>query len=184
MLETITMQETPNPNAMKFLMAEEVIADEGKISYQSIEECSHIPLAKTLLELDDVTQVHFFENAITVTKVDAREWESVINDVKKIIEEKGPEHDPHFKLSTEPVRPKNDNEDINKIDGILDKTIRPGLQMDGGDLEIISYEGDVLTVNYQGACGGCPSSASGTLLAIEQILKDEFNPDIKVSIAE
>ncbi|MGZ3691140.1 MAG: NifU family protein [Pseudobdellovibrio sp.] len=33
---------------------------------------------------------------------------------------------------------------------------------------------------YQGACGTCPSSTSGTLMAIEGILKDEFNPSVEV----
>ena len=38
-------------------------------------------------------------------------------------------------------------------------------------------------VKYQGACGTCPSSATGTLEAIKSILRDDFNPDIEVYVA-
>ena len=66
----------------------------------------------------------------------------------------------------------------------MDRTIRPALQMDGGDLQIIALDGNTLTVNYQGACGSCPSSSMGTLKAIEGILRDEFNPDLVVELAQ
>ena len=65
---------------------------------------------------------------------------------------------------------------------ILDNTIRPGLQMDGGDIQIIGFDGLNLTVNYQGACGSCPSASMGTLKAIESILRDQYNPEITVQI--
>ena len=52
--------------------------------------------------------------------------------------------------------------------------------MDGGDIHIVSYDGMNLIVNYQGACGSCPSSTMGTLKAIESILRDQYNPDITV----
>ena len=67
-----------------------------------------------------------------------------------------------------------------KIEEILDRTIRPGLQGDGGDIEILKYEDKKVYVTYQGACGTCPSSTTGTLMAIESILKDEFDPAIEV----
>ncbi len=74
----------------------------------------------------------------------------------------------------------SDDPEIAKINAILDNTIRPGLQMDGGDIQIVSFDGMNLTVNYQGACGSCPSSTMGTLKAIESILRDQYNPEITV----
>jgi Fe-S cluster biogenesis protein NfuA len=41
-------------------------------------------------------------------------------------------------------------------------------------------DGNILTIRYQGACGGCPSSMMGTLQAIESILRTEFNPYLEV----
>jgi len=54
------------------------------------------------------------------------------------------------------------------------------LQGDGGDIEVVNLEGKKLYVHYEGACGTCPSSTSGTLMAIEGILRDEFVPDLEV----
>ena len=51
--------------------------------------------------------------------------------------------------------------EVQKIETILDETIRPGLQGDGGDLAVIKYEDNKLYVHYEGACGTCPSSTSG-----------------------
>jgi Fe-S cluster biogenesis protein NfuA len=37
-----------------------------------------------------------------------------------------------------------------------------------------------LKIRYQGACGSCPSSLSGTLMAIENMIQDEIDPQITV----
>ena len=64
---------------------------------------------------------------------------------------------------------------------MLDRTIRPGLQADGGDVEVVSYKDDTISILYQGACGGCPSAMMGTLDAIQGILQQELGkPDLKV----
>jgi Fe-S cluster biogenesis protein NfuA len=44
---------------------------------------------------------------------------------------------------------------------------------------VIGLEGDRLTVHYQGACGSCPSSISGTLAGIESLVR-QIEPDIEV----
>ena len=75
------------------------------------------------------------------------------------------------------------NDELKKIDAILDKDIRPYLKSHGGDIRLIGLEGNVLSVNYQGACGGCPHAMTGTLMAIEDVLKKEYSPDISVKPA-
>ena len=50
-------------------------------------------------------------------------------------------------------------------------------------LDVIDYRDDTVLVNYVGACGTCPSSAAGTLSAIESTLRSEINPDIRVVAA-
>ena len=70
---------------------------------------------------------------------------------------------------------------IEEIDQILDETIRPGLAMDGGGVDIIDLSDELeLTVHYQGACGSCPSASTGTLMAIQNILQEQFDPRITV----
>jgi NFU1 iron-sulfur cluster scaffold homolog, mitochondrial len=47
-------------------------------------------------------------------------------------------------------------------------------------LEVMAYVDNTLSVRYQGACGSCPSSLSGTLYGIQSILREEFHPDLTV----
>jgi len=68
---------------------------------------------------------------------------------------------------------------LDAINTLLDAQIRPHLQSDGGDLHVVGLDGNQLSVHYQGACGTCPSSISGTLRAIENLVQS-IEPDIEV----
>jgi Fe-S cluster biogenesis protein NfuA len=70
--------------------------------------------------------------------------------------------------------------DIQKIEEILDNTVRQFLQGDGGDIQVLKLEGHTLEVRYEGACGTCPSSTSATLDAIQGILQEQFDPEIQI----
>jgi Fe-S cluster biogenesis protein NfuA len=65
------------------------------------------------------------------------------------------------------------------ISDLLDERVRPFLQGDGGDLHIVGLEGNELRVHYQGACGSCPSSLSGTLAGIESLVH-QVDPTLEV----
>ncbi len=178
------IQSTPNPNALKFVLNIPV-KTEGKVTYKSEAECTHNPLAAAIFTVPCIVEVYFYDNYITVTQDGNVDWEDIEDQIKKIILEHAETHDPNFFVeeSKKPVTPASTDPEIAKIDDILNNTIRPGLQMDGGDIQIIGYDGATLTVNYQGACGSCPSSSMGTLKAIENILRDQYNPEITVEIA-
>jgi Fe-S cluster biogenesis protein NfuA len=83
------------------------------------------------------------------------------------------------------VAPINENESelIKKINDILDQRVRPYLAGDGGGLQVLGVEGYTVKIRYQGACGSCPSSISGTLMAIEGLLKRDINPYLEVEAA-
>ena len=52
--------------------------------------------------------------------------------------------------------------------------IRPALQQDGGDIELIDVKGDgVVQVKLTGACGGCPMSQMTLKTGVERVLKEE-----------
>lgn len=176
----IMVQPTPNPNAFKFIINREV-KSKGKTTYNKREECKNNPLADALFGIEHVTQLHFFENVITVTFSDQVNLLKAEGEVQNIIKDKIIGHDPNFieefeaQVSREHLSP-----DLQQIEDILDRTIRPGLQGDGGDIAVLSLIDNELAIRYQGACGTCPSSTAGTLMAIEGILKSEFDPDIRV----
>lgn len=175
----LMVQSTPNPNALKFILNRPV-KTEGKATYHNAEECHTNPLARHLFTIPNVSEVYFFENVITVTQDGNGDWDTLEEKIRAAILEKIGGHDPNFALEEEKKKSEPATPEIAKIEEILDRTVRPALQGDGGDLQILSLDGNILKVNYQGACGSCPSSTAGTLKAIEGILKDEFNPNIVV----
>ena len=179
----ITIQPTPNPNALKFILDKDV-KSEGKVSFKTPQDCKDIPLAAALFDLRGVDQIHFFQNVITISKFSFEDWDNLEPAVQTCIENFIEDHEADFKSNDpETDRRSNLSPELQKIEEILDKRIRPGLQGDGGDLAVRDFKDNVLIVKYQGACGTCPSSTTGTLEAIRSILRDEVNPDIEVYLA-
>jgi len=69
-----------------------------------------------------------------------------------------------------------------KVNEILDK-IRPSIQADGGDVELIDIKEDnVVVVRLKGACGTCPMATLTLKAGIERILKENI-PEVKEVIA-
>ncbi|RPI99624.1 MAG: NifU family protein [Candidatus Aminicenantes bacterium] len=65
-----------------------------------------------------------------------------------------------------------------KVEQALAK-VRPALQADGGDVELVEVgEDGVVKVRLKGACGGCPMSQMTLKMGIERILKKEV-PEVK-----
>jgi Fe-S cluster biogenesis protein NfuA len=58
--------------------------------------------------------------------------------------------------------------------------IRPQLQMDGGDVELISVENGVVKVRLKGACGGCPMATLTLKQGIERVIKEDVPEVIRV----
>ncbi len=68
-----------------------------------------------------------------------------------------------------------------KVEAALAK-IRPALQADGGDVELVGVEDGVVRVSLTGACAGCPMSTMTLKQGIERILKEEI-PEVKEVVA-
>jgi len=73
---------------------------------------------------------------------------------------------------------------IKAVDAVVDSHIRQMLIMDGGDMEILDIKENGanfdIYIRYLGACSGCASSSTGTLFAIENILKEKLDDNIRV----
>ncbi len=73
---------------------------------------------------------------------------------------------------------------LKAVDKVIDDNIRQMLIMDGGDMEILDIKENGahidIYIRYLGACNGCASSATGTLFAIESILQEKLDENIRV----
>ena len=70
-----------------------------------------------------------------------------------------------------------------RVEVVLD-TVRPALQADGGDVELVDVSDDGLVkVKLTGACGGCPMSQMTLKMGIESVLKREI-PEVTEVVSE
>lgn len=71
---------------------------------------------------------------------------------------------------------------LEEIELLLNSDIRPGLNMDGGDLQVLDLEdGRKLSVRYEGACGSCGSSVGATLAFIEDAMRRQLFGGMQVT---
>ena len=68
-----------------------------------------------------------------------------------------------------------------KVEAVLAQ-IRPALQADGGDVELVDVNEGVVRLKLTGACSGCPMAAMTLQHGIERVLKEQI-PEVKQVIA-
>jgi Fe-S cluster biogenesis protein NfuA len=69
---------------------------------------------------------------------------------------------------------------LKKITGVIEQHVRPSLNMDGGDIEIVSLIGNTLTVRLTGACNGCPRAAETLKYGVQKTLNQLVAENIVV----
>ncbi len=86
------------------------------------------------------------------------------------------------KKAQEPQPPKKltNIQKITLIQKVIDEELRPTLQADGGDLDLIDVDGNLVTVSLRGACTNCPSSQITLKQGVEARLKEMVDPGIEV----
>lgn len=177
----VTSYPTPNPHALKFIL-NVTLKNEGKSTYKDAIQCGENKLARSLFTIKGVKSLHFFQNTVTVTKDEQSDWEILSPYLEQSLLMLSPNHDPNYNdIDEEAERRKNLTPELQNIEKILDETIRPSLQFDGGDITCVELKDNILFVRYQGACGSCPSSTTGTLEAIKNILQQKLeNQELEV----
>ncbi|MFT4703909.1 MAG: Fe-S cluster biogenesis protein NfuA [Bradymonadia bacterium] len=179
----IHVQETPNPAAVKFI-SQYTVKNEGKSNYHEATEAEFNPLAVKLFGMNGVKTLFFFDNYITVTREAEADWNELAETILEMLQTELPNHNANYVDPVDESGASNvevdDSPEVQAISEILDRTVRPYLQADGGGITVQKREGDRVFVRYEGACGSCPSSIGGTLMAIQGILRDELGGEIEV----
>ena len=115
----------------------------------------------------DTLSKHYLADILRETRIE-------IDEAKKASKE----------VSDKPFEEMSTDEKRVAIEAIIDKHIRHMLVMDGGDMEILDIknngENTDIYIRYLGACNGCASASTGTLFAIEGILKQKLSDKIRV----
>ncbi len=177
MSKVLDVDLTPNPQALKFVLNQKLLNIETR-SFQNKEEASSDLLAKQIFELNGVVSVFYMDKFVTIEKEPSVSWNNIQKPFTEIIESFDVELLPEEKLKE--GKTEDETETLKKINNIINLRIKPALAGDGGGLEVLGFEENTLTIRYQGACGTCPSSIRGTLVAIENLLRREVNPELSV----
>jgi Fe-S cluster biogenesis protein NfuA len=69
-----------------------------------------------------------------------------------------------------------------KVEEVINTKIKPLLQADGGDIELVEVEDGVVKVRLRGACAGCPGAAFTLQMGVERLLKQAL-PEVQRVVA-
>lgn len=181
------IEYTPNPNAVKFILDEALTSFGIAGEFHTKEQAEHVPLAKRLFEVDHVISVYYTDRWLTVTQDGDASWHDLLRAVAVPIREATREDASLGEAMMAGAGASSDEEGVGLDDPriplireILEDQILPFLQNDGGGLEIKGLVDNRLLIRYQGACGTCPSSSMGTLMAIENLVQMEVDDQLEV----
>jgi Fe-S cluster biogenesis protein NfuA len=182
------IEYTPNPDAVKFILDQPITMGGMTRSFESDEQAEGTPLAEKILAIEHVKSAFFADRWITVTQDGEADWHGLLREIAEPIRDAefddaqpavgagggGGEDD--LDLGDDAL----DDPRVERIREVIGEQILPYLQGDGGGLELKALVDNQLMIRYQGACGTCPASLSGTLMAIENLIQNEVDPDITV----
>ena len=179
----IQTQETPNPNALKFLPGKEIMTDNKTVEFHVNDIASHknSSLARRLFKIEGVRTIFLGNDFVSVTISSDYKWGLIKPQVFASMMD--------FFVSGKPVFEQNDidnNEAIDEeedevilmIKELIETRIRPAIQGDGGDIAFLGFEDGIVKVQLQGSCVGCPSSSITLKNGIETMLM-RYIPEVE-----
>ncbi|MCG2589437.1 NifU family protein [Rhodohalobacter sulfatireducens] len=174
------IERTPNPDAMRFVLAEPLTNGVTR-SFENSGEAEGDELASALFKIDHVINVYYVDRYVTVTQDGNAVWSELLRKLAPPIRQSKAQENVEEDDEVHATKEVQESDDprLIQINQLLDEQVRPYLLADGGGLKILGLDGNRLKVHYQGACGTCPTATSGTLYAIESMVK-RIDPEIQV----
>ena len=170
----IDVQQTPNPDTLKFALSLELVQN-GSIEFKNSAEAKEYPFVQKIFQIG-AELVFFGSNFISVKKNSAVEWGEILEKIQDIIKNDFPKD---FKAILVKKETSNDKDEIFKrIEEVLELKIRPAVAMDGGNISLRSFVDGVAEVELQGSCAGCPSSTLTLKQGVERMLI-HYVPEVK-----
>ena len=174
----VQVDKTPNQNSFKFSspeLTERLHASKGTLmEFGDLASASRSPLAHRILSLPSINSVYFGTDFVTVEKklgVEVK-WEQLkpqicsiivdfVNSGQDIMEQGEREH---------ASIPSDDPELLEHIITVMDSRVRPVVQGDGGDIEVVGLKEGFVSLRLRGACKSCSSSTITLRNGVERML--------------
>ena len=170
----IDVQQTPNPDTLKFVLGFELVQN-GSIEFKNSAEAKEYPFVQKIFQIG-AELVFFGSNFISVKKNSKTQWGEILEKIQDIIKNDFPKD---FKAILVKKETSDDKDEIFKrIEEVLELKIRPAVAMDGGNISLRSFVDGVAEVELQGSCAGCPSSTLTLKQGVERMLV-HYVPEVK-----
>ena len=181
----IYSESTPNPAVMKFVSNKILTETSKEITNPS--ETKDWPLLEKIFQFPFVEEIFISNNYISIKKNPNVEWSHIANQIRIFIQDalnSNVEICINHKLTQQSANKKEDQSEIElEIEQVINAHIKPNIQMDGGDIELVSCENKIVKVFLKGACSGCPSSQMTLKHGIETMLKEKFPNQVSEVVA-
>ena len=180
MPKIIEVEYTSDSNIARFILSEPIAAGLPK-NFSDKESAQHNDLAKNLFNVNHVTSVSLQGNYVIITKDNEIIWRELLPKLAPPIRKATSSFNQIASdINLDQFKLDEDDELIKKIRIALNATILPIMAADGGGLDVLGRNGKQIMIRYYGACQSCPSGLTGTLMAIEDVLRKEVDAEIVV----
>ena len=168
---------TPNPDAI-MLKVRETLVQSGTHEFTARDDTDNAPLAKILLDIQAIQLVLIAPRFVTLRKSPSSDWPDLVPLAKQALREFLDSGQMAVFEQQNTLDPAEVGEIEKQIIHLLDEDIRPALAMDGGDINFVSFEDGVVTVQLIGASSSCPSSTATLKMGVERLLTEEI-PEVR-----
>lgn len=180
----ITLEFTPNPNTLKFVVNRPLL-DRGTANFPQADSAGKAPLAREVFAVPGIHAVMLGPNFVTITKASTGDWDVIAEQVPAAIERVLASGTPIVEaewLAAQRTPAPGGSEVERKIVEVLESEIRPAVAMDGGDITFGRFENGIVYLQLQGSCSACPSAAATLKLGVEARLKERV-PEVQEVVA-
>lgn len=166
---------------MKDYDEDEIVCECARVSLSTIKEVIRLNDLKTVEEITEYTKAGAFcKSCIRPGGHEKRKYYlvDILRETRREMEkEKGGKNEIPFDSLTLVQK-------LKRIEAVLDESVRPVLARDGGGLELEDVKeenGELnLYIGYRGACRGCAAGQAGTMMMIQQKLREQLGEKINV----
>ena len=176
----VQIENTPNPNSLKFLPGK-IVSNNGSFEITRKDETNN-ELVRNILSINGVEGIFLGRDFISINKYDDTSWEEIKHIIISLIND-------FYSNGKECVVEKDLNEESQnlkevekRIVQLLDEKIRPAVAKDGGDIKFKEFKDGVVKVQLQGSCSGCPSSTMTLKQGVQNLLC-HYLPEVKEVVA-
>lgn len=170
----IETEATPNPDTLKFLPGETILAA-GTANFTNPDAAEASPLAQAMFSIAGVQGVFLGYDFVTISKGTEEDWDDlkpkVLAGMMQFFSSGAPVLNVTEQATVSFDEDPEDADIIEQIKTLLDEKVRPAVAGDGGDIVYHGFKEGIVYLEMQGACAGCPSSTITLKHGIENLLK-------------